>query len=26
MSALGTKEYYRRLGYASDGPYVSKPL
>jgi elongator complex protein 3 len=26
MSALGTKEYYRRLGYACDGPYVSKRL
>ena len=26
MSALGTKEYYRGLGYESDGPYVSKPL
>jgi elongator complex protein 3 len=26
MSALGTKEYYRRLGYACDGPYVFKPL
>ena len=26
MSALGTKEYYGRLGYACDGPYVSKPL
>jgi elongator complex protein 3 len=26
MSALGTKEYYGRLGYACDGTYVSKPL
>ncbi|MFH0849352.1 MAG: GNAT family N-acetyltransferase, partial [Candidatus Bathyarchaeota archaeon] len=26
MSALGTKEYYRRLGYVKDGAYVSKPL
>ncbi|MBI2127404.1 MAG: GNAT family N-acetyltransferase, partial [Thaumarchaeota archaeon] len=26
ISALGTKEYYRKLGYASDGPYVSKML
>lgn len=26
MSALGTKEYYRRLGYKSDGVYVSKEL
>jgi len=25
-SALGTKQYYRRLGYVSDGPYVSKSL
>jgi elongator complex protein 3 len=25
-SALGTKRYYRRLGYSSDGPYVSKLL
>jgi len=23
-SALGTKQYYRRLGYEDDGPYVSK--
>jgi len=26
MSALGTREYYRRLGYSDDGPYVSKAL
>jgi elongator complex protein 3 len=26
MSALGTREYYRRLGYVDDGPYVSKSL
>jgi elongator complex protein 3 len=26
MSALGTREYYRRLGYTRDGVYVSKPL
>lgn len=26
MSALGTKEYYARLGYSRDGPYVSKNL
>jgi len=26
MSALGTKEYYRRLGYVKEGPYVSKRL
>jgi len=26
MSALGTKEYYRKLGYTSDGVYVSKEL
>jgi elongator complex protein 3 len=25
-SALGTKEYYKRLGYDYDGPYVSKQL
>ncbi len=25
-SALGTKQYYRRLGYDYDGPYVSKNL
>jgi elongator complex protein 3 len=25
-SALGTKEYYKRLGYDYDGPYVSKKL
>jgi elongator complex protein 3 len=25
-SALGTKLYYRRLGYAYDGPYMSKKL
>jgi elongator complex protein 3 len=26
MSALGTKEYYQKLGYVKDGLYVSKPL
>jgi len=26
ISALGTKRYYRRLGYDYDGPYVSKML
>jgi elongator complex protein 3 len=26
MSALGTKEYYGRLGYSKDGVYVSKQL
>ena len=26
MSALGTKQYYGRLGYEKDGVYVSKPL
>jgi len=25
-SALGTKQYYYRLGYRADGPYVSKTL
>jgi elongator complex protein 3 len=25
-SALGTKEYYKRVGYDYDGPYVSKQL
>ena len=24
ISAVGTREYYRKLGYASDGPYMSK--
>ncbi len=26
ISALGTKQYYARFGYAHDGPYVSKTL
>src|SRR2546426_1129786 len=26
ISALGTKPYYARFGYAHDGPYMSKPL
>jgi histone acetyltransferase (RNA polymerase elongator complex component) len=26
MSALGTRDYYERLGYRRDGAYVSKPL
>ncbi len=25
-SAVGTRNYYRRLGYERDGPYMSKPL
>ena len=25
-SALGTKEYYMRLGYSRDGPYMSKMI
>jgi elongator complex protein 3 len=25
-SAVGTREYYRRLGYSRDGPYMSKKL
>ncbi len=26
ISAVGTREYYRKLGYASRGPYMSKDL
>ena len=26
ISAVGTREYYRKLGYTQDGPYVSKVL
>jgi len=26
ISAVGTREYYRKLGYAVDGPYMSKEL
>jgi elongator complex protein 3 len=26
ISALGTKQYYKQLGYRYDGPYVSKQL
>jgi elongator complex protein 3 len=26
ISAVGTREYYKRLGYIQDGPYVSKTL
>jgi elongator complex protein 3 len=26
MSAVGTREYYKKLGYTQDGPYVSKVL
>ena len=26
LSALGTKEYYSRVGYTQDGPYMSKCL
>ncbi len=26
ISAIGTREYYRRLGYARDGPYMSKKI
>ena len=26
MSALGTKQYYARMGYVKDGEYVSKPM
>jgi elongator complex protein 3 len=24
ISAVGTREYYRKLGYVQDGPYMSK--
>jgi elongator complex protein 3 len=26
ISALGTKQYYKRFGYAHDGPYMAKSL
>ncbi|MFB6295180.1 MAG: GNAT family N-acetyltransferase, partial [Candidatus Nanohaloarchaea archaeon] len=26
ISAVGTREYYRKLGYERDGPYMSKQL
>ncbi|MEM3571930.1 MAG: GNAT family N-acetyltransferase, partial [Candidatus Bathyarchaeia archaeon] len=26
LSALGTKEYYAKLGYKPEGPYMSKRL
>jgi elongator complex protein 3 len=26
ISAVGTRQYYKRLGYLQDGPYVSKVL
>jgi elongator complex protein 3 len=26
ISAVGTREYYKKLGYLSDGPYMSKQL
>jgi elongator complex protein 3 len=26
ISAVGTRQYYKRLGYSQDGPYVSKVL
>jgi elongator complex protein 3 len=26
ISAVGTREYYRKLGYTQNGPYVSKNL
>lgn len=26
ISAVGTREYYKKLGYAQDGPYMSKEL
>jgi elongator complex protein 3 len=26
ISAIGTRQYYRKLGYVQDGPYVSKVL
>jgi elongator complex protein 3 len=26
ISAVGTRQYYRKLGYCQDGPYVSKVL
>ena len=26
ISAIGTREYYKKLGYRLDGPYMSKQL
>jgi elongator complex protein 3 len=26
ISAIGTREYYQKLGYSLYGPYMSKPL
>ena len=26
ISAVGTREYYKKLGYQTDGPYMSKVL
>jgi elongator complex protein 3 len=26
ISAVGTRQYYKKLGYKQDGPYVSKVL
>jgi len=26
ISGVGTRDYYRRLGYELDGPYMSKSL
>ncbi|KAG0510860.1 MAG: hypothetical protein NPMRD1_710001 [Nitrosopumilales archaeon] len=26
ISAVGTREYYRNLGYSLDGPYMTKNL
>jgi elongator complex protein 3 len=26
ISGVGTRDYYRRLGYTLDGPYMSKML
>lgn len=26
ISAIGTREYYRKLGYSNDGPYLSKKI
>jgi elongator complex protein 3 len=26
ISAVGTREYYKKLGYQQDGPYVSRLL
>jgi elongator complex protein 3 len=26
ISAVGTREYYQKLGYSLYGPYMSKPL